>query len=159
MRKYLFAICLVLLAVRAHAQCVVTASITITNLSTNGVFFTVNGTTRTFTNAPLNGTSWVLTNNDLTGSGSKTNLFANIGLNPYPLVNEADTGSNTFSLISAVSANCVNPLVVSMSTSLGSFSYTTQQVQTAVDVRIPTTIESAGLPWEPWQQPESEATR
>lgn len=146
MRKFLFAICLVLLAARgAHAQCIVTASITITNLSTNGVFFTVNGVTRTFTNAPLNGASWVLTNSDVTGSGSKTNLFANIGLNPYPLVNEADTGSNTFNLISAVSANCVNPLVLSMSTSLGSFSYSTQTVSQAIDRRVPYTIESAAI--------------
>ena len=138
--KILLTLFLSLLCASALAQNHVTASITVTNLTTNGMTFAVNGNTRTFTNNVVLSSVQVLTNADATGCGSKTNLLNQIALNNFSLVSPpSDTGSNTFSL-TAVS---VNPLVVTVSAGYASVSYSTQTVSSTVAVRIPTTAESA----------------
>jgi trimeric autotransporter adhesin len=126
----------------AFSQNHITASITFTNLTTNGMTFTVNGNVRTFTNNVVLQSVQVATNADATGCGSKTNLFNQIALNLFPLVSPPqDTGSNTFTLTGV----STNPLVVTVSAGYASISYSTQTVSSAVAVRIPTTIEAASV--------------
>lgn len=136
--KTFLALLLSLFCVSAFAQKQVTASITFTNLTTNGMTFTVNGNTRTFTNNPTLATVQVMTNSDATGCGSKTNLFNQIAVNPFSLVQPpSDLGSNNFSLTSV----STNPLVVTVVGNYAAVTYSTQAVSTATPVRMPLTIE------------------
>lgn len=137
--KTLLIFCLSLLCLSAMAGNQVTATITVTNATFNGYTFTVNGVVRTWTNIFLFPTTQIPTNSDVTGCGSKTNLLNEIALNAYPLVSQpSDLGSNIFSL----TAISTNPLVVTVSGTYATISYTTQTVSTATAVRVPVTIES-----------------
>jgi hypothetical protein len=111
----------------------ITVSLTVTNSTTNGVTFSVNGDTRTFTNQLFNSANQVLTNSDATGCGSKTNLFNQIGLNRFSQIIPNDTGSNTFQLI----APCGVALVVTPSAGYMTVSYSTQVCAVATPVAVP----------------------
>ena len=122
-----------LVCIGCQAASQITASITVTNATTNGMTFTVNGSTRTLTNQVFNSANQVLTNSDVTGCGSKTNLFNQIGLNLFSQVIPLDTGSNSFQLI----GQCGNPLVVTASAGWASVSYSTQVCFSATPVEVP----------------------
>jgi hypothetical protein len=122
----------------ACAQYKTTASITVTNSTTNGVFLTLNGDTRTFTNNVLNAASQVLTNSDATGAGSKTNLLGQIRATPFTQVRSADTGSNSFNLV----GNADLPMTLSLSAGYATVSYSTQLVADVIGLQGPV----AGLP-------------
>lgn len=126
------------LVASAEAQRI-TASITVTNITTNGMTFTVNGNVRTFTNVVFQSNSQILTNADVFGGGSKTNLFNQIALNPYSQVIPLNVSSNAFSLVGSANA----ALIVTASAGWASVSYSTQAVSGGVVVTIPVTIESA----------------
>lgn len=111
----------------------ITASITVTNLTTNGMTFTVNGNVRTFTTNVTVSSTQVLTNSDATGCGSKTNLFTQISLNLFSFVTPTSTGSNTFQLQGA----CGSALIVTASAGWASVSYSTQTCTTATSVISP----------------------
>lgn len=125
----LFAFCILN---SAFASDRITALVTVTNATVNGMTFTVNGNIRAFTNNVVTSSSQVLTNSDTTGCGSKTNLFAQIALNPFSQVTPVNTGSNTFQL----SAPCGAALVVSASAGYASVSYSTQTCATATPVGV-----------------------
>lgn len=127
-------IALFLSALCAYGSDKITASITVTNLTTNGMTFTVNSSVRTFTNNVVTSSSQVLTNNDVTGCGSKTNLFKQIGLNLFANIAIIDTGSNTFQLLNG----CGVPLFsVTASAGWASVSYSTQTCSSATDMVSP----------------------
>jgi hypothetical protein len=130
--KKIFSTILLTLCFAARSETTITASITVTNMTTNGMTFTVNGNVRTFTNNVLSATTQVMTNADATGCGSKTNLFQQIGLNLFPRVTPFDTGSNTFQL----QAPCGAALVVSASAGYADVTYSTQTCSTATPVGV-----------------------
>jgi hypothetical protein len=132
MKKLLIGISL-FFALAVHAADKITASITVTNMTTNGMTFTVNSSVRTFTNNVVTSSSQVLTNNDVTGCGSKTNLFKQIGLNLFSQTTLIDTGTNTFQLV----GTCAGALTVSASAGLASVSYSTQTCASATPVGVP----------------------
>lgn len=115
---------ILLLPLHIFAQNKITASVTITNLTVNGLTFTVNGDTRTWTNNVVNAATQVLTNADTTGCGSKTNLLSQIRATPFSQVVSVDTGSNTFNLV----GNSGLAISLSLSGTYGKVSYTTQTV-------------------------------
>jgi hypothetical protein len=126
-------IALLLSALCAYGSDKITASITVTNMTTNGMTFTVNSSVRTFTNNVVTSSSQVLTNNDVTGCGSKTNLFKQIGLNIFSQTTLIDTGTNTFQLV----GTCSGALTVSASAGWASVSYSTQTCALATPVGVP----------------------
>lgn len=117
----------------ACASSRITASITVTNATTNGMTFTVGSDARTFTNNPVNPLNMVATNSDVTGCGSKTNLYQQIGLSLFSQLVPTDTGSNTFQLVGPCGYN----FAVTMSAGLGTVSYSTQTCAVAIPVGIP----------------------
>ena len=131
--KYLLALGCTLLTLTACASSRITASITVTNSTTNGVTFAVNGSTRTFTNNVVTSSSQVLTNSDATGCGSKTNLFNQIALNPFAGLALIDTGSNTFQL----AGTCGGSLLVTLSTGYATTNMSAQTCAAATPVGVP----------------------
>ena len=127
------AVILSLICLPAAAADRITALITVTNAVgvTNGQTFTVNGNTRTFTNAVWNAATQVLTNN--TEVGTKTNLLSQIALNPFSQVIAQDNGTNSFKLVG------VSGLALTVSPSAGwaTVSYSTQAVSTARALQLP----------------------
>lgn len=126
---FLFLLCGSLIA---SASGRITASITVTNSTTNGMTFVVNSDTRTFTNQVFNPASQVLTNSDVSGSGSKTNLYRQIGLTPISQLVPTDTGSNTFQLVGPCGYN-----FTVTATALASVTYSTQVCSVATPVGTP----------------------
>lgn len=124
-------------AVRAVDR--ITAMVNVTNAAgtTNGQTIQVNASLRTWTNNVVLSQSQILTNS--TAAGSKTNLYAQLALNPVVQVSQVDAGSTNFQLIGSSGA----ALTVTLSAGWGTVSYSTQTVSTAVAVRIPTSIEAA----------------
>lgn len=133
--KRILAIMLLLSACSAMAIERVTVTLVVTNGTTNGQTFTLNGATRTFTNLVVTPAVQVLTNS--TAAGSKTNLFNQIGLNPFSQVNLINLGATNFSLAGASG----KAMVASVSAGWASFSYSTQTVGGAIGVRVPITVE------------------
>ena len=120
--KKLFAVSIIALLCLTSAEAAnqITASVTVTNITTNGMTFSVNGVARTFTNLVFNPGTQILTNSDATGCGSKPNLFDEIALNRYGAgIIPNDTGSNTFQLI----GQCGVALVVTPSAGWATVSY------------------------------------
>jgi hypothetical protein len=119
----------------------ISALVSVTNAAgtTNGQTITLNGDARTWTNNVVVAATQVLTN--ATPSGAKTNLYAQIGLNPFVSgqVQIVDAGSTNFQLI----GNSGAILTVTLSAGWGTVSYSTQTVSTAVGVRVPVTAEVA----------------
>lgn len=115
----------------------VTASITITNATTNGMTLTLNGDTRTFTNNVVNPATQIGTNNDVTGCGSATNAFFQIQIAPFSQVVIHAGGTNSFTLV----GNSGLPMAATLSTGLGIVSYSTQTVATLTAVRVPVSGE------------------
>lgn len=114
----------------------ITASITVTNATTNGMTFTVNGIVRTWTNNVVTSSSQIATNADATGCGSKTNLLLQIRLNPYAQILPFDTGSNTLQLV----GNCGQALVVTVSAGYASVAYTTNVCTPSIPVQSPFSV-------------------
>ena len=135
-RYFRFALCLFcsfLLNLAAIAQQKITASLTVTNLTTNGMTFTVNGDTRTFTNNVVNPATMVLTNSDATGSGTKTNLLAQIQTTPFSQVRSVNRGSNSFDLV----GNADLAMSLSFTAGYVSVSYSTQTVADVIALQGP----------------------
>lgn len=122
-----------LFALSACASDRITATVTVTNKTINGNTLTVNGSVRTFTNNVVTSSTQVATNADVTGGGSKTNLFAQIGLNLFSGVVPVSTGSNSFQL----QASCGGALIVTVSGTWASVSYSTQTCAVATPVGVP----------------------
>ena len=72
MKNFALTILSVLLAFgwAASASTYVTATLTVTNGTTNGQTLTVNGDTRTWTNAVVTAATQILTNNTVSGAAS-----------------------------------------------------------------------------------------
>lgn len=143
-RVYSLFVCLafsLLFSFSACAQLKITASVTVTNKTTNGMTFTYNGDTRTFTNNVVNPATQVATNADVTGCGSKTNFLTQIQLNPFAQTKATSTGSNTFDIV----GNADLPVTLSVSAGYASVSYSTQLVTDMVLVQVPV----SGLPTAP----------
>lgn len=115
----------------------ITASVTITNATFNGLTFTVNGDTRTFTNNLVNLATQVATNADATGCGSATNLFSSIRIAPFAQIVAHAGGTNSFTL----AGNSGLPMAVTASGTYASISYSTQTVSSFVAVRVPVSSE------------------
>jgi hypothetical protein len=131
-------LCCLLFSFSACAQLKITASITVTNKTTNGMTFTLNGDTRTFTNNVVNPLTQVATNADTTGCGSKTNLLTQIQLTRFSQVQPINTGSNSFNLV----GNADLPMSLTISAGYASVSYSTQLVTDMVLAQVPV----SGLP-------------
>lgn len=137
--KKLLSLLVFLLALPALADFRVTVSVTVTNGTTNGQTFVVNGNTRTWTNSVQAATVQVLTNS--TANGSKTNLLTQIQTYTFSgPISSADAGSSNFVMYGAVNQ------VMTVTPSLGwaLVSYSTQTVTAAYTVRVPNTAEAAG---------------
>lgn len=136
----LFALCLCVSVANlsAFAQLKITASVTVTNKTTNGIVFTLNGDTRTFTNNVVNTATQVATNADATGCGSKTNLLTQIRLTPFSQVSSVDVSSNSFNLV----GNADLPMNLTLTAGYASVSYSTQTVTTIYLAQVPV----SGLP-------------
>ncbi len=117
----------------------ITATLVVTNGTTNGQTFTVNGNVRTWTNVVSLPASHVLTNN--AAIGAKTNLYNAIALVPFSQVSIIDRGSNSFDLVGASGLS----LTVSPSAGWASLSYSTQTVSSMTAVRVPVSAETAGV--------------
>jgi hypothetical protein len=132
-----FAIVLALLSV-VCAQAVdrITATVTITGGTTNGMTVQVNADTRTWTNnatgAPA---STILTN--ATIAGVATNWFAHIGTYPYSGILPQFTATNQVKLIGASGG----ALAVTIGGGWATVSYATSVVTTLTAVRVPMTGE------------------
>ena len=90
---------MILFALPAAAVDRVTASLSVTNGTTNGQTITVNGNVRTWTNSVFLPASQVLTN--ATAAGSKSNLFEEIGLSPFSQVTIQDKGASNIDFVEA----------------------------------------------------------
>lgn len=123
--------------VRSFGADRITASVTVTNGTTNGMTFVVNGSTRTWTNNVVLQASQILTNP--IALRAKTNLFNHIGLNPFSQIALEDTGTNSFRLISASGV----ALTASASVGYVSIVMSTQTVATMTAVRVPVSSEAA----------------
>lgn len=129
-----------LFSISSQAADRITALVTVTNKTVNGDTFTVNGTTRTWTNTVFVPSTQVLTN--YTGSSVKTNLTSQIGSYPFTSVTLVDNGTNSFKLIGA----SATALTISLSTAYATVSYSTQTVTTLKSVRVPISGEpTAGV--------------
>jgi hypothetical protein len=133
MKKPVLTILILCAIARIHASGLITASITVTNATTNGMTFAVGSDTRTFTNQVFNPATQVITNTDTTGCGGKTNLFQQIGLHQFSQLTPIDTGSNTFQLVGP----CSYSFSVTVSAGYASVSYSTQTCLSATPVGIP----------------------
>lgn len=127
-------------SISSHAASRITALVTVTNKTVNGDTFTVNGTTRTWTNSVFIPSTQVLTN--YTGSTAKTNLTSQIGSYPFTSVTLVDNGTNSFKLIGA--SDIV--MTISVSSAYATVAYSTQAVAALKAVRVPVSGEpTAGV--------------
>lgn len=132
----LFFICLIIATRDLLALDYVTATITITNsASTNGMTVTVNGNVRTFTNSVVVPSTQILTNNTI--GGTATNMFAQFAANPFTGVLLSRSGTNGV-IVSGQS------LTASIVSSLGTVTLSTNVITSAVNVRVPMSVESSG---------------
>jgi hypothetical protein len=113
----------------------ITVSVTVTNATTNGMSFTLNGSTRTFTNAVFTPASDVLTNSAATGT--KTNLLEQIRGYAFTQVQNQDDGATNFNLI----GNASLAMSATVSGAWGFVTYSTQTVATLTGVRVPVSGE------------------
>lgn len=137
--KKLLSLLFLLTALPALADFRVTVSVTVTNGTTNGQTFVVNGNTRTWTNSVQSAPVQVLTNS--TANGAKTNLLTQIQTYTFSgPISSADAGSSNFVIYGALNQ------VMTVTPSLGwaLVSYSTQTVTAAYTVRVPGTAEAAG---------------
>jgi trimeric autotransporter adhesin len=134
MRQILLSLAvLISVSLSACAQNRITASIAVTNATVNGLTFTVNGDTRTWTNNVVNTSTQVGTNADVTGSGSATNLLAAIYQAPFSQIVAHAGGSNSFTL----TGNSGLPMSVTASGAYAAISYSTQTVSTLIALQGP----------------------
>jgi hypothetical protein len=113
----------------------ITVSVTVTNATTNGMSFTLNGNTRTFTNAVFTPASEILTNS--TATGTKTNLLEQIRGYAFTQVQNLDAGATNFNLI----GNASLAMSATVSGDWGFVTYSTQTVATLTGVRVPVSGE------------------
>jgi len=128
---------LLFLSLSANAAIRITASLSITNGTTNGQTIVINGSTRTWTNSVFVPLTQVLTNS--TAAGAKTNLYSHFGSSPIASVAISDAGSTNFNFI----GQCGSFLTVTPSAGWATVSYSTQQCTTLVGVRVPVSGEPA----------------
>jgi hypothetical protein len=138
MKRFFPILCLlvVLLAGVARAGTIVTATVTVTNTAgtTNGQTITVNGDLRTWTNSVPFPSSQILTNNSI--GGCATNLY--LAAAAYPFVNLSLAQlTNGITLLTAPNAG----VTVTLSPGWGLVVYSTNQLQTAITLRLPITVE------------------
>jgi hypothetical protein len=138
MRFILLALFLCVVSVQA-ADVKITASLSVTNGTTNGQTITIRGNVRTWTNSVFVPGTQVLTNS--TAAGAKSNLFSHLGLAGIIQVTPNDKGSTNFDLVGASGVN----LTVSVSDGWAVVTYSTQTVSASVvGVRVPITAEPSG---------------
>lgn len=143
--RLILAITVLVLALTASAAERITATVTFTNApTTNGMTFTVNGSTRTWTNTVFVSGTQILTN--LLATGSKTNFYRHVGLAPFSQVVIQDTGPTNVTL----TGNSGVAMAVSASAGYVSIVLSTQTVSSAVDVRVPYTVEAAAQQTNIW---------
>lgn len=128
---------ILLLALPAFAADRITISLTVTNGTTNGMTFVLNGSTRTFTNNVQASSIQVLTNT--TGAGTKTNLYNQVALNPFSQVSILNMGASNISFVGA--SGLAMSATVGGTPTWGFVTYTTQTVATLTAVRIPVSGE------------------
>lgn len=137
-RGFIFAI-LMLFALNARAATQtnkVTVTVTITNApTTNGLTFTLNSNTRTWTNAVFNAALQIGTN--ATVAGSITNFYNSVANNGFVGVVIQNLTTNSVDLVGA-SALAMN---ASVSANWSTLSYSTQLVTAAYDLRLPIDAE------------------
>lgn len=122
-----------LLCLPALAQERVTVSLTVTNGTTNGMTWVLNGSTRTFTNNVQVSSVQVLTNS--THTGTKTNLYNQIALNPFSQVTMLNAGASNITFVGA--SGLAMAASISGTPEWGFVTYSTQTVSSLVAVRIP----------------------
>lgn len=123
--------------ISSQAAALITATVTVTNTAgtTNGQTITVNSDTRTWTNSVIVPATQILTNN--TAAGCATNLFNAIADAPFLNLNLAMSGSTGVTLQTTPGG----PMIVSLSPGWGTVVLTTNQLTSAVAVRVPLSVE------------------
>ena len=138
MKTFTLALFSILLAFgwTTRASTYVTATLTITNGTTNGQTLTVNGDTRTWTTLVVTPAVQVLTNNTVAGVAS--NLRQHVTLYPFTDLTLSAFTASTMSLRSLDGA------VITMTPSVGwaSVSYATNSFASAIGVRVPMSVET-----------------
>lgn len=133
MKRILFSLLFLLLALGAHAQELVTATVTVVDIPNDGDSIVVNGNTRMWTNSPINGVSWISRTNTL--EATTTNLYLHVAATPFVALNLGYSSSTAITLKGSVVA-------VSFAGTWATVAYATQAVTTMIAVRVPV----AGLP-------------
>lgn len=119
----------------------ITATLTFTNSTTNGLTITITTGTasvRTWTNSVVTASIQILTN--ATAAGSASNLEAQLEL--YPVPGSFSRQSTPTNIV--ITANCGTPLTVASSGNYLSVSYATQACTAMWTVRIPASGEQTG---------------
>lgn len=132
MRKFFAILFLFLCCLSAEASTFITASVTFTNQTTNGMTITANSDTRTWTNAVFIPSTQIPTNN--TAAGSALNFLVHIG--SYPL-----TGVGSFAMVSVTNVYLTSVangnLTVTVSAGYATVSYVTNSLGTNIPVIVP----------------------
>lgn len=131
--KRLLGFLLLFLALGAHAQELVTATVTVVDIPNNGDSIVVNGNTRRWTNSPINGVAWIPTTNTL--AATTTNLHLHIAATPFSALQLAYNSATSVRLQGSV-------IAVSFAGAWANVTYSTQLVTSLISVRVPV----AGIP-------------
>jgi hypothetical protein len=137
--KKLLLIALFLLAFSASAAEIVTATVTVTNTAsiTNNATITVNGITRTWKASVSDSATQIATNSVI--ASAVDNLFLQFAANPFTGLSLSRSSTNGIVIKTAPGV----PLSVTLSDGYGSVSLSTNQVVSAVALRLPHTVEAA----------------
>lgn len=135
--RYIF-LATLLFHVELRAADRITASVTFTNYTSNYMTFTLNSATRTWTNSVTVSSLHVLTNT--TGAGSKTNLYSQVSLNPFPSVTMLNGGASNIQFVG--SSGLPMSVTIGGATPYAYVIYTTQAVSTLTAVRVPVSGEA-----------------
>lgn len=136
--KKLLPILVLLCALVSRADTVTTATISFTNAAgtTNGQTITINAAVRTWTNSVVVPGTQILTN--ATPSGSATNAFNQISLNPFAGISLSYSSSTSLALRAFPNQS----LTVTLSAGYGEVAYQTATLTPSIAVRTPYTTET-----------------